>query len=31
MGDVKPPENAKMEELLKIAENVSGIECQIGG
>ena len=31
MGDVKPPENVQMEELLKIAEDVSGIECQIGG
>lgn len=31
MGDVKPPENDKMEELLWIAEQASGIECQIGG
>ena len=31
MGDVEPPTNEKMEALLKIAEQVSGIECQIGG
>ena len=31
MGEVLPPENEKMEALLKIAEQVSGIECQIGG
>lgn len=31
MGDVKPPENEKMEMLLKVAEEISGIECQIGG
>lgn len=31
MGDVVPPENALMEELLEIAEKYSGIECQIGG
>lgn len=31
MGDVMPPENEKMEALLKIAEQTSGIECQIGG
>lgn len=31
MGDVKPPENDKMEELLQTAEQASGIECQIGG
>lgn len=31
MGDVKPPENNKMEELLQTAEQASGIECQIGG
>lgn len=30
MGDVKPPENTKMEELLKVAQEISGIECQIG-
>lgn len=31
MGDVLPPENELMEELLKIAEQYSGVECQIGG
>lgn len=31
MGEVLPPENEKMEALLKIAEQASGIECQIGG
>lgn len=31
MGEVLPPENEKMEELLKIAEQVSAVECQIGG
>ncbi len=31
MGDVMPPENEKMDALLKIAEQTSGIECQIGG
>lgn len=31
MGDVPPPENNKMEELLKTAGEISGIECQIGG
>lgn len=31
MGDVKPPENEKMEILLRVAEEISGIECQIGG
>ncbi len=31
MGDVKPPSNEKMSELLHIASGTSGIECQIGG
>lgn len=31
MGDVKPPENEKMEVLLKTAQKFSRIECQIGG
>lgn len=31
MGDVKPPENEQMEQLLHIAEEASGMECQIGG
>lgn len=31
MGDVLPPSNEKMSELLDIAKRVSGIECQIGG
>ena len=31
MGDVEPPTNEKMENLLKTAEQTSGIECQIGG
>lgn len=31
MGDVMPPENEKMEALLKVAEQTSGVECQIGG
>ena len=31
MGDVEPPTNEKMNLLLKVAEEVSGIECQIGG
>lgn len=31
MGDVEPPTNEKMQELLKIAKQTSGIECQIGG
>lgn len=31
MGDVKPPSNEKMQELLAIAEQTAGIECQIGG
>ena len=31
MGDVEPPTNEKMEELLEIAKQTSGIECQIGG
>ena len=31
MGDVKPPANEKMQELLTVAEQTAGIECQIGG
>lgn len=31
MGDVKPPENETMQALLRIAEEASGVECQIGG
>jgi len=31
MGDVKPPTNEKMGRLLKVAEEVSGVECRIGG
>lgn len=31
MGDVEPPTNEKMNELLRVAEKYSGIECQIGG
>lgn len=31
MGDVEPPSNDKMQELLQVAEKYSGIECQIGG
>ena len=31
MGDVAPPSNEKMQELLEVAEKYSGIECQIGG
>lgn len=31
MGDVKPPENEKMERLLAAAAEISGVECQIGG
>lgn len=31
MGDVKPPANEKMQELLTAAEQTAGIECQIGG
>ena len=31
MGDVKPPTNEKMERLLKVAEEVSGVEYRIGG
>ena len=31
MGDVEPPSNEKMQELLRVAEKYSGIECQIGG
>lgn len=31
MGDTEPPTNEKMEQLLEIAEQTSGVECQIGG
>lgn len=31
MGDVEPPENAKMELLLQAAKKESQLECQIGG
>lgn len=31
MGDAEPPENETMQRLLKVAEDASGIECQIGG
>lgn len=31
MGEVKPPANEKMQMLLKVAEEFSGVECQIGG
>ena len=31
MGDVKPPTNEKMGRLLKVAEEVSGVESRIGG
>jgi pyruvate formate lyase activating enzyme len=31
MGDAKPPEDAVMERFKVIAENVSGLRCQIGG
>lgn len=31
MGDVQPPANEKMERLLRVAEQSSGVECQIGG
>lgn len=31
MGDVEPPSNEMMELLLQIAQQTSGIECQIGG
>ena len=31
MGDVEPPTNEKMQELLGVAQAASGIECQIGG
>lgn len=31
MGDVEPPTNEKMDRLLEIAKNTSGLECQIGG
>ena len=31
MGDVEPPTNEKMEMLLRMAVEISGVECQIGG
>ena len=31
MGNVEPPTNEKMQELLEVAQATSGIECQIGG
>lgn len=31
MGEVTPPTEETMKELLQIAEQTSGIECQIGG
>ncbi len=31
MGDVEPPSLDKMQMLLKVAEEASGVECQIGG
>lgn len=31
MGEVKPSANEKMQMLLKVAEEFSGVECQIGG
>lgn len=31
MGEVEPPANEKMQMLLKVAEEFSGVECQIGG
>ncbi len=31
MGDIKPPENEKMELLLQAAKKESQLECQIGG
>lgn len=31
MGDVEPPENETMQALLRVAEQTSGVECQIGG
>lgn len=31
MGDVEPPTLDKMNMLLKVAEEASGVECQIGG
>jgi len=31
MGEVKPPANEKIQMLLKVAEEFSGVECQIGG
>lgn len=31
MGDVKPPTNEQMQELLGVAAAISGIDCQIGG
>lgn len=31
MGDLLPPSNERMQELLEAARQASGIECQIGG
>ena len=31
MGDVEPPSQERMRELLQAAERMSGVECQIGG
>ena len=31
MGNAEPPTNETMQLLLKVAEAISGIECQIGG
>ncbi len=31
MGDVKPPSDQKMQELLHTAQQASGLKCQIGG
>ena len=31
MGNVEPPTNEKMQELLGVALTASGVDCQIGG
>ena len=31
MADILPPENGHMEMLKKLVENVSDLECHIGG
>lgn len=31
MGNVRPPDGEKMQQLLAAAEQASGLECQIGG